>query len=401
MLPPMNRPKTTVSWDDASLTRVTEKIGSLVRTRSQLREDPTFAPELPEEVGLQLTTSCNLRCEHCYQWNETGFHHHLPIHRQRDELDIAVIEQLLAATRPARSKLYLWGGEPLMYLQWDRLTDLLEADPRWTVLCTNGIGLESRIESLLRISENLVALVSLDGFAKENDAIRGVGTFARIMSSIELLLDHKARGTYRGEVSVSAVLSAALVPRLSAFVEYLEMRRINTAYLVFPWYIPPAMAVRMDGFFDERFSWLRAQNPELYAGRPPSWHSYQFHLDPDHIEELKRQMDRIASRTWAIRVRFQPALTLEEIDGFVRGSDHPAQNRTRCTSVVTRMNVLPDGRVTTCKLFPEFTVGRLTAAPDSVRHIWKGDDATRARSVFSCGLMPICSKCVQLYLHGL
>ncbi|HRI49766.1 MAG TPA: radical SAM/SPASM domain-containing protein [Pseudomonadota bacterium] len=398
--PPPEAPP-AVPWDDRSLSRLGERVRSLARTRRGLREDPAYAPALPEEVGLQLTNRCNLRCAHCYQWNETGHHHHLPLLNQRDELDIAVVEQIFAATRPARSKLYLWGGEPLVYRHWDRLAALLADDPRWTVLCTNGIGLENKLDSILRISQDLVALISLDGFAPENDAIRGPGTHARILRSIDLLLDLKRRGSYRGEVSVSAILSEALIPRLLDFAEFLEQRRINTLYLVFPWYIPPPMAQRMDAFFAERFAWLREQRPELLSGRPPSWHSYQFHVDAARSGELVQQMQRIARRDWRIRVRFQPALEADEVEGFLRGSDRPGQGRSRCTSVATRMNVLADGGVTTCKLFPEFTIGRLEARPESVAEVWRGPAATRARSEFACGLMPICSKCVQLYLHGL
>ena len=35
---------------------------------------------------------------------------------------------------------YLWGGEPLLYRHWDELVSLLEADSRWTSICTNGLA---------------------------------------------------------------------------------------------------------------------------------------------------------------------------------------------------------------------------------------------------------------------
>jgi len=64
------------------------------------------------------------------------------------------------------------------------------------------------------------------------------------------------------------------------------------------------------------------------------------------------------------------------------------------------MNALPDGRVTACKLFPELTTGQLEPTAESVLQTWQDQHARHARSIFACGLMQICSKCVQLYLHG-
>lgn len=360
--------------------------------------EPHYGTPLPEEIGLQLTNRCNLRCEHCFQWNESGFHHLLPTVRQRDELDIDIVEKILAETRPARSKVYLWGGEPLVYSEWDRLTQLLAEDPRWTVLCTNGLGLDKKLDSLLRLGKNLVALISLDGFAEENDVVRGKGTFSRILSSIDMLLDLKARGIYRGEVAVSCVISAPMVEKLYDFAEFFEARQVASVYFVFPWFITPESAARMDGYFAERFGWLADQNPEYTAGRSASWHSYTFHVDAGALPALQREMARMGERTWKVRVRFQPALEPDEVADFIAGSERPGEGKSRCLSVASRLNVLPNGTVTTCKLFPEMRYGDL--AQESVADLWHGDTARRARATLACGLTPVCSKCVQLYQHG-
>ena len=207
------------------------------------------------------------------------------------------------------------------------------------------------------------------------------------------MLEMKKAGSFTGEVSVSAVLSVGLVTRLVEFVEYFDAVGINTLYLVFPWYIPPGMAAKMDEYFVGSFDWLAVPA----AGRQ-SWHSYQFHLPPGLVPELMAKMAQIRARRWQIRVRFRPDVSPEELAGFVAGSDRPAEGRKRCLSVATRLSVLPDGRVTTCKLFPEFVVGDLRHS--SLKDLWHGEQARRARAVLSRGLTPVCSKCVQLYLHG-
>lgn len=291
------QPKSNVVFDAPSFERLRDRLHSRAQVTRAIHADPHYATPLPQEIGFQLTNRCNLRCEHCFQWNESGFHRLLPVARQRDDLDIGIIERVLAETRPARSKVFLWGGEPLVYRDWDRLTELLAGDPRWTVLCTNGLGMDKKLDSLLRLSNNLVSLISLDGFAEENDAVRGKGTFDRIMASVDLLLDLKARGVYQGEVSVSCVISAPMVGKLYDFAEFFEARRVNSVYFVFPWYIPEETAGRMDGYFEERLGWLRERNAEFTAGRPASWHSYTFRVDPGAVPALRSELARIAART--------------------------------------------------------------------------------------------------------
>lgn len=390
------QPKTTATLDDRALERVLRQARRTKAVAAGIDSDPGFASELPNEIGLQLTNRCNLRCQHCFQWNETGFHHSFDELRRKEDLDIGIIERVLRDTRPARSDVYLWGGEPLVYSHWDRLIDLLEADSRWTVVCTNGIGLDKRLESLAQIGRHLVCLVSVDGLEEHNDAIRGRKTFRRAVTGIEALIQARRAGRFEGEVSVSAVLSAELIPQLIEFVEYFDRLGVNTLYLVFPWHIPAAMANRMDSYFEQNFGWLVADAPSRSPAVHPSWHSYRFRVPERQVDLLRAQMKELSARTWRARVRFRPNLQLDEVGEFVRGSDRPAEGKTRCLSVASRLSVLPDGSVTTCKLFPEFAVGDLNIS--SVREVWHGVRARRARSVLSCGLTPVCSKCVQLYL---
>jgi radical SAM protein with 4Fe4S-binding SPASM domain len=113
---------------------------------------------------------------------------------------------------------------------------------------------------------------------------------------------------------------------------------------------------------------------------------------------LLDQVRRLNERAWRVRIRFQPALEPDEIAPFIAGQEAPAQQRRLCLAVSQRMNVLPDGTVTVCKLFPEFVVGDLRQADIAV--VWHNPLFRRARELIHRGLMPVCSKCVLLYLHG-
>jgi MoaA/NifB/PqqE/SkfB family radical SAM enzyme len=388
------QPKTEVKFDPRTFARLKRTIQQMSQGRQRCLADPGYASPLPLEIGLQLTNRCTLRCQHCFQWNQTGWHRQLkPAERQRD-LDFDLVAKIVGQTAAAQPNLYLWGGEPLSYAEWDPLARLLEAHPLWTVLCTNGIELNKRMESILRISAQLAVLVSLDGFEVENDALRGPGNFERTLANLDELLRLQRRRSFRGEVSINCVLNEAIVPRLVDFMEYFEAKGVNTVYFCFPWYISPAAAARMDEYFSRNFNWLRELGPDA----PRSWYSYQYHLQSECVPALLDQVRRLNERAWRVRIRFQPALEPGEMAPFIEGQEAPAQQRSLCLAVSQRMNVLPDGTVTVCKLFPEFAVSDLRQA--DVAGVWHSPAFRRARELIHQGLMPVCSKCVLLYLNG-
>ncbi|MDT5034641.1 MAG: hypothetical protein QOC94_4812 [Actinoplanes sp.] len=362
--------------------------------RSQL-SDPGYAAPLPQEVSLQLTYRCNLRCTHCYQWNEQGFFRDFSIDRQRTELDLRIVEDVLRTTAPIRSKLFLWGGEPLMHTQFADVAKLVEKYPRTVNMCTNGLLFKRKLDDLLRIGENLNLLVSLDGLGEDHEAIRGKGTFQRTHDAITMMLDLKREGRFGGEVSLSCMVTHATVHKMYEFMEWAEQVGVNTVYFQFPWYISPQVAEAMDKLYEQSFAWLEPST----GTKRPTWHSYTYQLPPELLPELKDSMRRLTERRWNVRVRYQPQLEADEVDDFILGTTRPAQRRSKCLAVSNRMEVHADGAVSSCKFFPEFVVGNLYDA--GVEELWRSDRFRRVRQTLAeSGMMPVCSKCILLYLNG-
>lgn len=94
---------------------------------SAREKDHTFALDVPTEIGLKLTNRCNLRCTHCFQWDDGGYHHSLDKDelKKHGDLSFEIVNELFNKTKEAKSSLYLWGGEPTLYAHWDRLIDLI------------------------------------------------------------------------------------------------------------------------------------------------------------------------------------------------------------------------------------------------------------------------------------
>ena len=390
-------PKIDVPIDDLTFRRAIGVAQRRAAVARGCRRDPVYAPPVPLEIGLQLTDRCNLRCSHCFQYGEDGLFQQPDFAARNVELDIGIVRRLLEETREVGAKVFLWGGEPLVYRHWDELADLLAAHGRRAVVCTNGIAVEKKIDSLVKVRD-LVALISIDGFEEENDALRGRNSFRRVMRGVDALLERQRAGEFTGQVSVNSVLSDALVPRVYELAEFFEDKGVNTLHLSLPWYMSRRVASDMDEYYATHFAWLGEQGLNRYSTSVPSWYAYNFRLSPDRIEPLMEQVERIAAREWGIRIRYNPQLDPREMREFLEGRLEQPGGRTRCYSIATRLNVLPNGDVTTCKLFPELTIGSL--ATQSLEEVWRGANVTDARGTLAAGLTPVCSKCTQLFQGG-
>lgn len=159
-------------------------LGHSVRTSETKKKLP---------IHLYLTNACNLICPHCYM--SSG----LPLSSELGFNDWKAI--LTGFASYGGREVSLSGGEPLLcpFLP-DLLTFIRSLDHSLRIkLLSNGTLLQHFADAG-RANLDLIdeIQISLDGpTARSNDAIRGSGTFSRVLSNIELLRD------YRGQVTVS------------------------------------------------------------------------------------------------------------------------------------------------------------------------------------------------------
>ncbi len=388
------QPKTSVKFDKDTLERHIKTIKFISETKRQRKNNPYYSMPLPKDIGFQITRRCNLRCHFCMLWGNEGSFNPLVQSEREVELDISAIERVFKDSMEVKSNIFFWAAEPLIHKNWDDISKIIENDPRWTVLCTNGLLIEKKMESLLRISENLATVVSIDGFQEDHDIIRGKGMHTKLMHNLDLLFKEQAKGSYKGKVSIHCVINENLIPHLYEFMEWVESKPFVSIYFIFPWYISETTAQKMDDYYNCNFKWLDFKNNDS----KPSWHYFAYHLPPTMMESLRKELTRLKTRTWNTRIRLQPAVEDDQLENFVLGDDMPVQQRNCCLSVSTRLDILADGNVTACQSFPEFSVGNIYEK--SLLEIWKSAEYDKLRGIIDKGLTPVCSKCVLLYLNS-
>ena len=139
----------------------------------------------PVNVTWEITEVCNLSCRHCLSADLRA--------RRAGELDFAecsaVVDQLAAMEV---FQINFGGGEPFLRDDFLDLLRYCQGKGITTCVSTNGTTLTEDLVTQLLAMDGLYLQVSLDGARPEtNDAIRGQGTFARIMAGVRLLADRR------------------------------------------------------------------------------------------------------------------------------------------------------------------------------------------------------------------
>jgi radical SAM protein with 4Fe4S-binding SPASM domain len=171
---------------------------------------PAAAPKI-ENVALNLTRRCNLRCRACYN---------LP-HLTRDADGEVTADEVIGFLREVKphlgkqATLTILGGEPL--LEPDRLLAICAAAHRMgltNLVSTNGTRVtEEFARGAARIG--LQVQVSLDGHTPAlNDRLRGAGSFQQAVAGVRTLV---AAGAH---VIVSGVIHADNLRHLEAYYDF-------------------------------------------------------------------------------------------------------------------------------------------------------------------------------------
>lgn len=181
-----------------------------------------YAADSPRPIIAGFVTArCNLSCAHCFFYRDGN-----PNEAQSPRLEMDDDEMLgiLAALRDRHgARVMVWlGGEPMLRRSLiERGVELFD----YSVIDTNGTI------PLVDLGPRASYLLSLDGPPDVNDAIRGEGTFARVLRTIERL-----PADFSSMVNIQCTVTRASQGRLGELLDRFLTTRAN--YMTFSFYVP-------------------------------------------------------------------------------------------------------------------------------------------------------------------
>lgn len=140
----------------------------------------------PVNVTWEITLACNLQCVHCL--SDSG---------KAPEDELGRRECLHLIDRLTSLKVFqvnIGGGEPFMRADFLELLDYSHEKGLVTCVSTNGTMIDRDLAKSLSNLKMLYLQVSMDGAtAHVNDAIRGKGTYKKILHALDCLARHGVR----------------------------------------------------------------------------------------------------------------------------------------------------------------------------------------------------------------
>lgn len=153
--------------------------------------------KLVVDINWDLTMKCDLRCMHCGA---------IDLIEDKSELTSNEISIITGNIVNYSSSVTLVGGEPMLSPHIKDILSLLSKYEVSVRIITNGqADIEKYIEIVQQYRIDSIT-VSIDGTQKENDCIRGHGTWNKAKQCLEMLLKLKDDG-YINSVNVNTVIN--------------------------------------------------------------------------------------------------------------------------------------------------------------------------------------------------
>lgn len=172
------------------------------------------------KASWDLTQRCNLNCKHCGAANYISKRHEL------EEKDLLKIVDNMSGMI---TLVDLLGGEPLVCKGIEALLIKLEKSEIDYNIITNGQHEKEKTRSLLKNKKRLkTLLISLEGMQKENDMIRGEGSFDKAISFIEEIKEIKKENKLQCEIKINITMNKLNKDNIEKMISYfIEVEKVD------------------------------------------------------------------------------------------------------------------------------------------------------------------------------
>ncbi len=341
----------------------------------------------PETVDLFLTNRCNLRCKMCGQWGEGGTSKGLAPEELKGELTIKEIKAIIDDVKAFKPNITLFGGEPLLYTDWDKVVSYIKRAGMRCNMITNGTLLEKNAVTIVNCGIDEI-IFSLDGPRKIHDEIRNsVGTFDRAYKGLKLIHELKEeRGSRKPIVNISSTIfetNYKYLDEIITIAEELKASTITFHHLIF---LDRETYTRHNDIVNSNFG-IRCED----------WGGFVRENLPDiDVDYLVQKIEELSTKKREIDVSFYPNFTAEEIKRYYTDfMFNSSSYQKRCLSPWMVSYIFPDGSVRPCQS-QNFSAGNVKE--DYFHTIWNNKAYKHYRKVTKETLTyPACSRCTELY----
>lgn len=328
-------------------------------------------------VTLMLTYDCNMSCYMCGQVYSKRRN------KEYSRLPLKVIKREINQCQDIES-VYLFGGEPLLYPEFDELVEYLHQKGIMILMTTNGLLLDKYVESIVKYVTDVS--VSIDSYRKADyEKIRSLHAFETVMNNFKILANEKKRTNSNVKVGLNIVAIKENCNYLQEIYDYFyynfeEVDRINFEA---PIIINQKIGNEYEKICKERF-FVCADTWKWFCNR----------IEPFTKEELSKMDQAFRKLRVLPKTTFLSPKDDDMLVSFLENKElfsYPT-----CKFMYHSCSILPNGDVTFCVDFPDYLIGNINNT--SLLSLFYNDTATKFRTYFEKqGNLPICQRCPRIF----
>lgn len=341
-------------------------------------------------IYFRITPLCNLKCIMCGQRGDKGV---LKGEYAKDEakkiVPLIQYKHLVDEIAPDRPVFYMWGGEPFLYPDFMELAKYIVDKKCILSVNTNGTFLKKEAERIVKDKWNAL-FVSLDGFEDTNDAIRGKGSYKRVIEGFkEINRQKKLQNSKLPHMGIVTTVSNMNYMYLDKLVSAVKDFDLSWHFINLGTYSNDKIVKEHTEFMKENLDTetfcLEAYNTAYNEG-----------IDGKIFSEILQKIHTLKPGYPIVTV---PAINPDKIGEYY--SDLTTIVRDRCRVPWSQCNIDYNGDVHFCADYPEYILGNIRN--EKLYSILNNERSIKFRNTLKNsenGLFPGCVRCYQNMLFG-
>ncbi|MDR0643499.1 MAG: radical SAM protein [Treponema sp.] len=342
-------------------------------------------------VYFNLTPLCNLRCKMCGQWGDRGKMKNGRIAEEAKTIvSLERYKQIIDEIAPSHPVTYLWGGEPFLYPDLMSLAKYIVDKGLYMSVNTNGTYLEQYAEQIVRDRWSTI-FVSLDAFEETNDAMRGRGSYQKVVRGFEAInREKKQQGSNYPIMGIVTTVTNQNYLMLDELAEASRSFNLDVHIFNLGTYTNDNIVAMQKQFMKEKLDTdidcLAAYNT-----------GYNLGIDG---EKLNAILKNIHNKDYGHPMITVPSLNPKKIHTYYADLETPV--RRHCIVPWCQTDINYNGDMHFCADYPDYILGNIKE--QSFTEIYNGERANRFRkAIHACkgGMFPGCLRCYQNMLFGM
>ncbi len=341
-------------------------------------------------IYFRITPLCNLKCVMCGQKGDKGvLKGEYAKKESKKIISIERYKSLINEIASDKPVFYMWGGEPFLYPDFMDLAEYIVSKNCLLSVNTNGTFLKKEASRIVKDKWNAL-FVSLDGFEDVNDAIRGKGSYNRVIEGFkEINKEKKLQNSKFPHMGIVTTVSNLNYMHLDKLVEAVKDFDLTWHFINLGTYSNDEIVKEHSDFMKEKLDTdtycLEAYNT-----------GYNNNIDGKVFSKI---LDKIHALKPGYPIITIPAIDPEKITEYY--ADLKTIVRDQCPVPWSQCNIDYNGDVHFCADYPDYILGNIK--DNNLYEILNNERAVKFRNTLKNteqGLFPGCVRCYQNMLFG-